>query len=138
MRTKALRTRMAALVGLALLLALAAGCASGPGTDSGDGSNGGGSRGTISGTVVNASDAPVEGATVTINTNTAGNVTTTAANGAFSFPNVLFGTYIVSATKASTGYFGTAEQSVTLNAQSPSPQITLKLQDGGTPPPPPF
>ncbi len=134
MRTVMMLSLSLVLVGL---FVVTMGCASGAQTDPTDGDNGG--RGTITGTVVeDETNLPIEGATVTLITNTANRSTTTDARGAFSLTDVLYGTYTVTAVYAPAGTDLSGTVKVTVSAENKNPSVRIVLKGTSGPPPPPF
>ncbi|GEM_PF-2481206 len=121
---------------LAIITAAAFGCASGtPGDTNGDPTG----RGTITGTVVrDDSGKPIQGATVTLVTNTAPKTATTDAKGAFILTDVLYGTYTLNAVYSPPGTNLSGTAKVTVSAEAKNPTVTIKLKGTSGPPPPPF
>ncbi|MBD3176262.1 MAG: hypothetical protein GF320_13875 [Armatimonadia bacterium] len=121
---------------LVTALAFVFGCAGGGPTEPGGDTT---SRGTVSGTVVeDATETPVEGASVTLATNTSTKTATTDADGTFTMEDVLYGTYTVNVTYSPPGTALSGSASVTVNEDEPNPSVTIALKGTTGPPPPPF
>jgi hypothetical protein len=133
-RCRALLFGALLLVGAAGLMLMSGGCAGAPATPGNQDNNT--EQWTVRGTVLNASDTPIDGATVQLNTNTVAG-TESAQDGSFRFTNVPPGTYKVIASYAgATDYLSGASDAFTLSSDNPSVSVTVRVTGSGPPPPP--